>query len=35
MEKIIAIFIGFWFSLAGIVSTVSVVNSFKEEGGSE
>lgn len=35
MEKVIAIVIGLWFSLAGIASTISVVRSFKEEGGEK
>ena len=33
MEKVIALVIGLWFSLAGIASAIAVINSFKEEGG--
>jgi len=34
MEMLIAVAIGLWFSLAGIASSIAVITSFKEQGGS-
>ena len=32
MEKVLAIMIGLWFSLAGIASGIAVIRSFKGKG---
>ena len=35
MEIVISVVIGLWFSIAGIVSSIAVIRSFKDEGGSK